>query len=237
MRNETTGKTGSPGIWIVSASYFVAFSALTCWLYPCMSSDTIFRYAPMADAFARGEWNLAFHPRFGVLFQCVAGSISWLTGLSGDCACQVAATGFLALAAVPLWFLARELFGERVAWWSVAALLVCDDFTRYAMDGLRDVGKCLAFALLGLGAVKERPCWFALGLVVLVSLVSYGFVVGSVLLFGWCVLAIMRRRPGLAVLPVVGWTVATAAVTVMVHAFTGHWLPVPHFIKVVGAWL
>ena len=111
------------------------------------------------------------------------------------------------------------------------------DFTRYAMDGLRDVGKCLAFALLGLGAVKARPSWFALGLAVLVSLVSYGFAVGSALLLGWCVVAIVRHRPGLMALPIAGWGVSVAAVTAMVHAFTGYWLPVPHFIRFVGGWL
>lgn len=224
-------------IWIVAIGYGLLMSALICLLCPCMISDTTFRYAPMADAFARGEWNLAFHPRFGVLFQCVAGSIVWLTGLHGDCACQVTATLFLSVSAVPLWFLARKLFGERVAWWSVAALLVCDDFTRYAMDGLRDVGKCLAFALLGLGAAEEKPHWFALGLVVLISLVSYGFAVASCLVFLWSLYMLWRKQYLKLALPAFGWAVGTASVTLMVHAFTGHWLPAPHFIKYVGDWL
>lgn len=225
-------------IWIVAIGYGLLMSALVCLLYPCMISDTMVRYAPMADAFARGDWELAFHPRFGVLFQCLAGSVARLTGLHGDCACQVVSTFFLALSAVPVWFLVRELFGERVAWYAVAAVLVCDDFARYAMDGLRDVGKCLAFALLGLGAVKERAVWFALGLLVLSTLVSYGFAVSVALAFGWCAYyGAVRREWRMCALPLFAVALGTAAVTVMVHHYTGHWVPAPHYIKVVGRWL
>ena len=223
-------------IWFVAFAYWVGVSLLTCWLYPCMLSDVISRYAPMADAFARGDWAYAFHPRFGVLFQCISGSLAWL-GLKGDCACQVTAILFLSLAAVPLWCLARKLFDEEIAWWSVAMLLVCENFFANAMDGLRDDGKCLAFALIAWGAVSARTRWIGLGLFVLTSLVSYGFALGTSILFVWWVLQFATREPRRLVLPTLGWGLGTAAVTVMVHAFTKHWLPAPHFIKYVGDWL
>lgn len=36
------------------------------------------RYAPMADAFAAGDWFHAFHPRFGALFSVLTGLFATL---------------------------------------------------------------------------------------------------------------------------------------------------------------
>ena len=221
----------------VAFLYWIVVGALCLCLYPVTISDVISRYAPMADHFARGEWARAFHPRFGVLFQVLAGSLVALSPLSGDCAAQFVSLGFLALSAPPLFLVVRELFGTRVAWGAVALLLVSDDFTHYAFDGLRDTGKCLAFALLGLGVVRKSSAAFALGLFVLVTLVSYGFAVASIFVFGWCVWALWTRRYATLPLPILGWAVGTAAVVSLTHAFTGHYLPSPHFIRYLGAWL
>lgn len=225
-------------IWLVAIGYWVVMAVLCILCYPVTISDTIARYAPMADHFARGEWSLAFHPRFGVLFQVLAGSLVKLTGCGGDVATQIVSLGFLSLSAVPLWFVVSELFDRRIAWWAVALMLVSDDLSRYALDGLRDTGKCLGFALLGLGVVRKSPVWYSLGLFVLMTLVSYGFAVASVLLFGWCVYWCVAKseKPSVAtfLVPVAAWLVGTAAVVFQTHAFTGHWLPSPHYIKVLG---
>lgn len=233
-------------VWLVALVYWAIFATLAVALYPVTMSDSITRYAPMADAFARGDWRLAFHPRFGVLFQVLSGGLVWLTGMSGEHAIQVVGIGFVALAGVPLFFLVKRIFGATVAWWALALLFANDEMTRHAMDGLRDPGKCLAFALLGYGAVARRPLFIGLGLFVFISLFSYGFAVGSVLVFAWCVGVLVwaiRRRTfngeeiSSILWPSLGWALGTAAVTVMTHAFTGHWLPAPHFIKILGGWL
>ena len=223
-------------IWLVALGFVALYGGIVVWAYPLFSSDVACRYAPMADEFARGNWELAFHPRFGVFFQCVAGLIACL-GIRGDHACQLASVLLLGLSAVPIWYLARKLFGERAAWWSVALVLLCDDFARYAADGLRDTGKCLAFALLGWGMVSRRSHWFACGLFVLATLVSYGYAVAAVAVLGWCMTCLVHRRPGSMVLPVLAFVLATLADAYMVHAYTGHWLPAPHFIKILGEWL
>ena len=218
--------------------YWIATAALCCLFYPVTISDTIVRYAPMADHFARSEWSLAFHPRFGILFQVLAGCVAKLTGLGGDNAVQIVSVGFLSLSAVPLWFVVRHLFDARTAWWAVALMLVSDDLSRYAIDGLRDTGKCLGFALVGLGAVRKKPLWYALGLFVLATLVSYCFAVACALLVGWCAYWAMARaqKPSVStfIMPIVGWAAGSAAVVVQTHAFTGHWLPSPHYIKILG---
>ena len=229
--------TDSRKIMLVAIGYWIVVSALCCWLYPLMMSDATARYAPMADHFAAGDWALAFHPKFGVLFQVLSGSICWVLGVSGDKAVQIAAIGLLALSAVPLFFLMRKVFGAEIAWWAVALLLVSDDFTRNSFDGLRESGKCLGFALLGGGAVLRKSGWYALGLFVLITLTSYGFAVASVAVFGWMVCFLWTRDFRQLPLPILGWALGTAAVVVLTHAFTGHWLPSPHYIKFLGGWL
>lgn len=225
-------------VWLTVLGYWLVFGLLCTLLYPVTMTDSITRYAPMADCFASEDWELVFHPRFGVIFEVLCGGLSWLTGLEGAKSVQVVATGFLALSGVPVFFLTKRVFGVRIAWWSLALLLVSDDFARYAMDGLRDNGKCLAFALVGYGAVERKSLWVGVGLFVLVSLVSYGFAVGSVLVFAWFLFVLFTRQPLAKLpLPVLGWALGTAAVTAMTHAYTGHWLPSPHYVKFLGGWL
>ena len=54
-----------------------------CGLVLCMlniipANDTYTRYAPMAQAFAEGNFKFAFHPMYGTLFQALSGSICYL---------------------------------------------------------------------------------------------------------------------------------------------------------------
>lgn len=235
--NGETENARSAAIWYAALAAWAIASLAGILFHPVMSSDSVTRYAPMADAFARGEWALAFHPRFGVLFQALAGCVVAVTGLDGAQALQVVGFGMLAGAMVPVWHLARRIFGTRLAWWAVALLFLGDDLFRYALDGLRDSGKCLAFALLGYGAVERKGAWYGMGLFILITLASYCFAVGTVLWVIWCACALVRRAWRALVWPTIGWAAGTAAVTAMVHAFTGHWLPAPHFIRFLGGWL
>lgn len=228
-------------VWCAAIGYWIVTSFLCCWLYPAMISDTCARYAPMAEYFARGEWTYAFHPRFGVLFQVLTGLAVKCLGVGGDCATQIVSIGFLAFAAIPLWFVVRELFDVKTAWWAVAIVLVSEDLARYAFDGLRDSGKCLCFALMALGVVRRESFWYGLGLFMFVSLVSYGFAVSSILLLGWCLFAFRGQPFGVCLKgmawPVAGFALGTALVVLLIHEYTGHWLPSPHYIRFLGRWL
>lgn len=230
--------TAERRIWLAAFGFFVVYGGVVLLVYPVFSPDVVTRYAPMADEIARGNYALGFHPRFGVLFSCLSGLVA-ACGVRGDHACQLVSVLLLSLSAVPLWHLVRALFGETVAWGTVPLVLLCDDFARYAADGLRDTGKCLAFALLGWGAVSGRARWFALGLFVLATLVSYGYAVAAALLFAWCLWCAFRRplmwRAFAA--PLGAFVLATALQVAMVHAYTGHWVPQPHFIRLLGGWL
>lgn len=221
-------------VWWVVAAYWLVASVLSYLAYPVLMSDTMARYAPMADAFARCDWFHAFHPRFGVLFPVLAGSIARLPGIDGSQSVQIAAFLMHALAAVPVWYVSRRLFGRAVAWWAMALFLVNADLCVYCMDGLRESAKSLGFALIALGVCDRRSALFGLGLFVIVTSFSYCFAVASVLLVAWCVYFAANREWRRIPLAVAGWLLGSAAATYMVHAYTGHWLPAPQFIGFLG---
>lgn len=224
-------------LWMALLAWFV-LSAMACALYPVTMSDTCSRYAPMADAFARGDWYYAFHPRYGALFTSLAGLFAFLTGLPGVCTVQIAAFFCLAMAALAMFAFVREMgLSESVAWWTFVLVLLAPDYFRYAIDGLRDPGKCLVFALIAYGVAARSGWALGLSLFLYITLFTYGFAVSSAFVFFACVVCACRRvwRP----LPpiVFGWLLGTAVVTVLTHAYTGHWLPAPQFIPKFGAWL
>jgi len=225
-------------VWIVAFLLWVVASALSCGLYPVTLFDPCARYAPMADAFACGDWFYAFHPRFGVVFTTLAGLVTFGTGLQGIYSVQVTAFLFLALSAVVMFAFARRLSGsESVAWWTFALTFLAPDYFRYALDGLREPTKCFVFALVGYAAVARCSGAFALALALYVASFAYGFAAASVLVFLWCLWFAWKREWKMLPLPVLGWTLGTAAVTVLTHAYTGHWLPSPQFIPTLGEWL
>lgn len=145
-------------IWLVFALIAV-MDAVMVWLFPFPGNDMASRYAPMADAFAAGDWRVAFHPRFGMLFSAVTGGISRLTGLNGYRACQVASLLFFLLTTFPLWSIFRRIWGERVAAVGCLLYLMCSFLTRYAYFGLRETWKTFGVALgvCGVMAICHAP--------------------------------------------------------------------------------
>lgn len=229
---------GLKRVWLAAALYWVLASALTCLFYPLTMADACARYAPMADAFARGDFYYAFHPRFGLIFEVLSGVLTFVTGLPGVYTVQITAFLFLALTGVVMFAFVRRLGArEEVAWWTFVLVLLAPDFFRYALDGLRETGKCLVFALVAFAVVSKCGAAFALALFLYITLFTYGFGAASVLLFLWSVWFLWHREPSRLALPIVGWALGTAVVTVFTHAYTGHWVPAPQFISLLGAWL
>lgn len=229
--------SGARRVWLAALGYWLAVSGLCCIVNPALRDDVMTRYAPMADAFARGDWFEAFHPRFGVLFQSVSGSLSFLTGVDGARSAPMAAFLFLALAAVVVWYFARRMWEERTAWYAFWLVLFSGIMFRHSLNGFRESIKCFGFALVALGIVERRSQWFGLGLFVLITGFSYCFAVASVFALAWCGYFLMKREWRQLPLVVGGWLAGTVTVSIMVHAYTGHWLPAPHFIKQLGGWL
>jgi len=225
-------------VWLAAGLYWLVASALSCWLYPVTIADTCARYAPMADAFARGDFYYAFHPRFGLVFETLSGVVTFVTGLPGIYSVQVAAFLLLALSGVVMFAFVKCLgASDRVAWWTLALTLLAPDYFCFALDGLRESGKCLVFALVGYGVVAKRSWAFATALFLYIALFTYGFATASAMAFVWCVWFAWRREWKMIPLPVFGWMAGTGAVTILTHAYTGHWLPVPQLIEKLGRWL
>ncbi len=112
--------------------------------------DTVARYAPAAEAFARGDWKYAFHPRFGVFFTGAAGVVTWILHCSGYTACVIVATLCFATAVWPLHYTFKQIWGNNVATAACLLYVTCSYLLRYAVDGLRDDAKTLALALIAM---------------------------------------------------------------------------------------
>jgi len=223
-------------LFLIALMYWVVMSILACVLYPAVTWDMVTRYAPMADAFARGEWSLAFHPRFGVLFSALAGSMAWVSGLSGIHCCQILAFFFLAASAIPTWWIMRRVFDERAAWIVVVLTWSVVDYLVPALDGYRESGRMLGIALCACAFVGARSWTLAVGLCVLASVRMDAWAVSAAILAMWCGMKVWRRDWLSVPLPVIGWTLGTAAMVTMTHAFTGYWLPAAQFVRKYVQW-
>ena len=221
-------------VWTVAFLYWVVVSALCCWLYPVTVYDTMARYAPMADAFARGDWQYAFHPRFGVLFTTLAGCVSWATGLKGDCACQVVATFFLAISSVPAWAIAKRVFGDAFVAWIVAVMvLVATEYFVYAQDGLRDTVRIFGIAMCAYAFLSGKAWSVAVGLFCLVTVRTDLFVISGAILVAWTVFCLVSasRRSFVAVAgPGFSWLLGANLMCLMTYLMTGWYLPGTQFI-------
>lgn len=218
-------------VWLTALAFWVGLSAICVLWCPATAADMCMRYAGMADAFARGDWQYAFHPRFGVLFMAFSGSVAWLTGMNGIHSCQVAAIGLLALASVPVWCLVERLFGRRAAWIALAMTLCAVETFVYAIDGLRDTGRTLGMALCAFAFVRDRSWPLALGLLCLASLRTDLMSVSGIVLGVWWLWKLSRREWRALLLPTAGWVLGVALMCALNHAYTGHWLPVSKIVK------
>ena len=218
----------------VATTLVVATLSVLC--YPVETPDCAARYAPMAEAFARGDWYESFHPRFCVLFQVLTGFLVWLSGCSGVVACQIVSAAFLGAALIPYWYVMRRVFNDdRIAWLSLGILLVIPRISGDAMNGLRDTGRILALAMWVLGVLRmigeQRGTLLqAAGLFILVSLKIDCFLPAALMCLFSVVLAIRRRLWLPAVLSPLSFFSAAAAVSAMVWSYTGWFVPAPQYI-------
>lgn len=231
--------------WLIALLAAVVYGSVAYWGVVPRSTDMTLRYAPMADAFARGDWYHAFHPRMGTVFQILTGTLCWVTGMAGNKACQLVAVLAWCFATVPLFALARRLFGRQVAFVSLALYLANIDLAFLSFEGWRDNVRILPTLLVVLGFVltfgtgeNRRPirgCWaVAVGMAVLVMLRVDCFVICSLALAVYVVMCAVRRQWLEMSVATAGWGIGTIAQCVMVSAYTGWWVPVPQAIRFLG---
>lgn len=223
-------------LWGCSAVAAFTVALLSILFYPVENPDCAARYAPMAEAFAHGDWHESFHPRFCVLFQVLTGSLVWLTGCSGVAACQVVSAAFIGLAAVPYWHIMKSIFkDDRAAWLSLGIMLVIPRVSGDAMNGLRDTGRILALSMWVLGCIRMTDCkkgvWLqSVAIFIMVTLKIDCFLPAAVMCILSIALAIRQRLWKEACLSPLFFILAAIAVCSMVWSYTGWFVPAPQYI-------
>jgi len=228
--------------WLVFLAVGVAATVggLAAWAYPVENPDCAARYAPMAEAFARGDWYEAFHPRFCILFQILTGSLVWLTNCSGVAACQIVSAAFLGLSVIPYWYIMRRVFDSATAWLAVAILLVLPRISGDAMNGLRDPGRILAVCCWVLGFFnmldKKRgaAALQALGLFIMVTLKIDCFAPAAAMCMATIFLSVRKRDWRTLVMCASAFVVSSLSVCTMNWFFTGWFVPAPQYIHIFG---
>ena len=232
-KTVTEGRCDGRLVWAVALLTAVLQSVIFVFFHPGYNYDVLMRYAPMADEFAAGNWYYAFHPKYGVFMSVAAGSLRWLSGMTGETACRMVSTFGWCLSAVPLWHFTRRSFGRGAAWLSIALLLTVPAYADYASAGLRDGVRILSYALIGYGFLFSAP-WLAVGLFIQVTLRMDGIVVGCAVWAVWTLLSLWRRRRGGLLPPALALLSGLLADCAMVHAYTGYFLPSSSFIGLFG---
>ncbi len=115
--------------------------------------DAAYRYAPAAEAFARGDWGYAFHPRLQFLHPFVSGIFVWLFSISGFLGAKLSGLLFYALGVFPFFNLMKEVFCKKIAYWSLLFYLFASRLIILSASGLRESHKQFVILLLVLGLV------------------------------------------------------------------------------------
>lgn len=223
--------SGEKKIWLVALGYWLTVSALAMTCYSIFLSDTIYRYGTMAEAFASGDFMTAFHPRFGMLWPTLIGSVIWLTDISAEDACQLVAFGFSALSFVPAWHILRKLFDEEVAWLVVALMMVMPEFFLYSLNGLRESSRMFGVLMLVGGVMLAYRSWMvAIGLFVLSTARADAWVFAGCFYVAWLALSLYRKSARALILPTLSVVVANVLLTAVTYAHTGVYAPYAQII-------
>ncbi len=115
--------------------------------------DVAARYIPMTQAFASGDFLYAFHPRTGFCHTVFAGILARIFSFDGFTAVKISSLIFMALGVFPLYGLARRIYSERVAVFSLLAYVLGSQVMRFAFSGLRDSCKVFFILLAAYGLI------------------------------------------------------------------------------------
>jgi len=204
-------------------------------LNPMLATDTICRYAPMAEAFANGNWAEAFHPRFCIGFPLLTGVVCRLTGLDGLASCSAVASLGWGLCILPIYGVVRRVFGDTAAWIAVILYLLYPQPFIWGLKGMREPFKMLGI-LLAVEAVLDAPlgAWRNFARAAVACALLAWIKVDTVILmpFFWLAFAIGDRFRAKS------WSLAGAsALTLLpncwlVYDWTGVFVPVYHYADI-----
>lgn len=202
---------------------------------PILSTDTCCRYAPMAEAFAAGNWEGSFHPRFCIGMPVVSGIFCRLTGLDGYASCAAVSTLAWVVAVFPLFRLTQRIFGSHTAWFAVVLYLICPQILLWGLKGLKEPFRVLGL-LLAVDALYECRAGgnrnlleAALGAILLffykVDAIAYGLV------FTVAYACLCRSAVRALTLALVSF-ICLSLDCALVYDWTGYCFPAPNYIVI-----
>lgn len=219
-------------VWLAAFCYWTVASLLVWCFCPALKGDGIARYIPMADAFARGEWKLAYHPRYGVFFSTLAGLVCRFTPLDGMKACQTTAFFLLSLSGVATWWFVRRVFDSaKAAWISFFLVLLVIEYIWPSVEGYRDSGRILGLALVACGMLGARSAVLGAGIFVLATVRADTWLIATAFTGVLAMMQILNRQWKNMVLPLCGWLLGTACMVTLTWLFFGYWLPSTQYVN------
>ena len=130
-------------------------ASVAAYFYDIPCRDVAARYAPMADAFARGDFAYAFHPRSQWLCTVIAGVISAVSGCSGFTALKIQSLLFYVAGGWLTYLLMFRLFPLRkTALYSLLFYVFSPYTFHMAYSGLRESAKTFALLLMAYSLVR-----------------------------------------------------------------------------------
>lgn len=144
-------------LWLLAGFYLIAVS-VSVWLHRLPVRDMAHRYIPMAEAFAAGDFDYAFHPRIQPLQPVCGGIVAFLTGADGFLALKIASALWSIAGGILICILFRELY-RKERWVAVLGTALYAFFPymfHMAYSGLRESAKGCLLILLALGLVRIR---------------------------------------------------------------------------------
>lgn len=228
----------------ISLSWAIAIAVLSHCFYAVQFFDGALRYASQAEYFADGNWFLAFHPRFGILFQTLAGTLVWLFNIDGLFAGQLIASFSLCAAAFAFYVFASSFSNRFTAWMVFLFVLTCPTFNSWSANGLRESTRALFAALFLIGFagvflknrnIKLGGLWLNLSLAIPILLQSHAFAPCWAITLVLTGILVIQRRYRLAILLFLAEIVVSVIICTMIWFYTGWFVPAIQYIKVLKA--
>ena len=121
--------------------------------------DCASRYAPMAEAFADGNLDLALHSRFLPLYAILTGTACLVLNCSGYFACKLVCWILFSLSVYPVYHITKMVIGkEKIAVIAAYLMIFCYPLMSFIGYGVRDGLKSFSIVVLAWASIGAWKC-------------------------------------------------------------------------------
>ena len=142
---------------LFAASMLVLLALIECvYLKDIPYRDVAHRYIPMAEAFAAGDFQFAFHPRIPPLQPLCGGIVAKCSGVDAYLGLKIASAIWHLAGGVLIWLLFRTVYPDdrRTALFGTLLYGFFPYMFHMAYSGMRESAKCTVLILLALALVR-----------------------------------------------------------------------------------